>query len=117
MSTDWHVHCVDCNDTHTFDDANHMDTTMAALCKHAAAIAALAPLLAECSTVTLAVEYHGRIDAAWFAKHLGHRLVPISEYGHLMTQCAEYVDCPCGSTARCRLDHGHDGEHDPRAKR
>lgn len=117
MSTDWNVHCVDCEETHTFNDANHMDETMAALCKHAAAIAALAPLLAECRTVLLAVEGYGAIDAAWFVKHLGHRLVPISEYGYLLTQCTEYVACACGSMQRCRLDRDHNGDHDPKAKR
>ena len=111
MSTDWNVHCLDCKETHTFDDANHMDTTMSALCKHAQAIAALAPLLLSCGTVILEVEHHGRIDAAWFAKHLGHRLVPISEYGDILGQCAEYITCSCGSVRRCTLGHGHEGEH------
>lgn len=117
MSTDWNVHCLDCNETHGFDDANHMDDTMASLCKHAAAIAALAPLLAAAGAVRLEVEYHGRIDAAWFARHLGHRLVPISEYGDVLGQCAEYVACECGNTRRCKLEYGHAGEHDPKAAR
>ena len=38
MSTDWHVHCLDCHNTLRFYDANHMENVMKALCEHAAAI-------------------------------------------------------------------------------
>jgi hypothetical protein len=110
MSTDWNVHCVDCKDTHTFDDANHQDTLMALLCKHADAIATIAPLLAADGCIEFRTMW-GRIDPAWFAQHKGHKLVPISEYGDLLTQCAEYVTCSCGSTRRCALDAGHEGGH------
>jgi hypothetical protein len=110
MSTDWNVHCVDCNDTHGFNDANHEDKLMATLCKHADAIAALAPLLAE-GSVTLHT-YWGDVDPRWFAQHKGHKLVPISEYGDLLTQCIEYVTCTCGSMRRCTLDAGHKVDHD-----
>ena len=106
MSTDWNVHCVDCNDTHGFDDANHQDELMAMLCKHADAIAALAPLLTDHMDIELRT-YWGRINPSWFAQHKGHKLVPISEYGYLLTQCVEYVKCACGSMQRCTLDAGH----------
>jgi len=115
MSTDWHVHCRDCKETFTFNDANRMSEVMASLCKHAAAIAALAPLLREQpNDLMFAVGYsgnYGSIDPAWFAKHLGHRLVPISEYGDLLDQCTEYVDCVCGSRRRCTRDFEHEGDH------
>jgi hypothetical protein len=117
VSTDWNVHCLDCKSTHKFDDANHMDDVMASLCTHAAAIAALAPLLAESRHVQLVVEHHGGVDAAWFVTHLGHRLVPISEYGDILGQCAEYVVCGCGSSSRCTRAYGHDGDHNPKAAR
>lgn len=117
MSTDWNVHCLDCKDTHTFSDANHMDHVMAALCKHATAIAALAPLLLESDYIRLEVSGYGAIDAAWFAKHLFHRLVPISEYGDIPGQCAEYVTCTCGCSRRCTRDFGHDGAHTAEARR
>jgi hypothetical protein len=103
--------------THAFDDANHMDELMAVLCKHAGAIAALAPMMSELrerhvlGDVYFAVAHHGEIDTAWFAAHLGHRLVPISEYGHLLNQCTEYVTCMCGERHRCTKDYGHEGDH------
>jgi len=87
MSTDWNVHCVDCKSTHVFNDANHQDTLMALLCKHADAIADLAPLLREGAGQDIAIKtYWGDVDADWFARHRGHKLVPISEYGDLLAQ-------------------------------
>lgn len=115
MSTDWNVHCMDCNETHTFDDANHRDVEMAALCKHAAAIAALVPLMEDVTSrgvdLDLGLYGYGRIEPRWFAKHLGHRLVPRSEYGDFMDQCSEYIECVCGNRKRCTLTPNHDGDH------
>lgn len=113
MSTDWNVHCLDCKATLRFDDANHDDKVMAALCKHAGAIAALAPLIGELGPLDVALEvpHRGAIDPGWFAAHLGHRLVPISEYGHILDQCAEYVACVCGGLRRCVLAFGHERPH------
>jgi hypothetical protein len=112
MSTDWNVHCIDCNETYTFHDANWCDVDMAVVCKYAAAIAALAPLVSETNQINIELTTsYGRIDPEWFVKHSGHRLVPIREYGHFMTQCPDYVDCTCGSRNRCTKDVGHDGDH------
>jgi len=114
MSTDWNVHCLDCKSTHTFDDANHQVEAMAVLCKYASAIASLAPLVRENPNVLeLRLGHYGEIDVFWFADHHTHRLIPINEYGAILGQCVEYVDCGCGSRRRCTLDHGHDGAHDP----
>lgn len=110
MSTDWNIKCLDCGDVHGFDDANHQDELMAHLCKHADAIANLAPLLADDHSVEFRT-YYGSIDAAWFVKHRGHKLWPVSEYGDLLGQCAEYVKCTCGSMKRCTRDAGHAGSH------
>lgn len=109
MSTDWNVKCLDCDDVCTFDDANHQDVLMSMLCKHAEAIAALAPLLAS-ACIELRTDY-GPIDATWFARHVGHRLRPISEYGDLLGQCAEHLPCQCGVLQRCILDAEHGGDH------
>lgn len=112
MSTDWNVHCVDCNSTSRFQDANHQDELMAHLCKHAAAIAGLADLQKDAGSTNVELRtYYGLVDVSWFLEHRGHRLVPISEYGDLLTQCIEYVRCVCGSMRRCTRDSGHDGEH------
>lgn len=114
MSCDWHVHCVDCNETHRFDDANHRDDLMRLLIKHADAIAAVAPLLAdpEARERLEFKTYYGSIDADWFAKHRGHQLRAIDEYGRLDTQCHGYFRCGnCDHDHACRLDRGHEGDH------
>ena len=118
MSTDWYVHCLDCKQTHSFTESNHLDRTMAALCEHAAAIAALQPLFKMGFDIELNIPgTYTVIDVDWFAEHAGHRLVPINEYGALLDQCVEYVRCSCGNARRCERERGHDGEHDPTARR
>jgi len=52
---------------------------MVSIIESAEAIAALVPLL-ETERVELKTRY-GYIDPKWFKKHLGHELVPRSEYG------------------------------------
>lgn len=117
MSEDWNIHCLDCESTHTFDDANHRDAEMAELCKHASAIAAIAPTISalDCLGMELRTRF-GRINTSWFSEHAGHRLVPINEYGALLGQCPEYVECTCGSHQRCTLAADHDGVHELRAR-
>ena len=110
MSTDWNVHCVDCNVTHTFSDANHQDGLMMKICQHADEIASLAELVDDGSDIELRTHW-GRIDPRWFRTHMGHNLMPISEYGDLLDQCCEYVTCTCGSSRRCTNEVGHDGDH------
>lgn len=116
MSTDWHVHCLDCGDTHRFDDANHRENLMALFCKHAAAIGGLAPLIAEAGVddVQLKAGYgYGTIDAGWFAKHATHRLAPIDEYGRLTGKCIhDATRGACTVAHRCKLDHDHTGDHE-----
>lgn len=119
MSCDWHIKCLDCDDSHYFVDANHMDLEMAAVVRHAPLIAALLPLAEDvnqcpcgCLVLRLGDERH-TLDIHWFAKHAGHRLTPINEYGHLLEQCTTYVKCGCGSNRRCALAVGHAPPCDP----
>lgn len=77
MSTDWHVHCKDCNSNHPFNDANHQDGLMHGLVRHKRLIASLLPLLTD-KDITSDVEfktYYGHIDVHWFAEHVEHNLV------------------------------------------
>lgn len=114
MSTDWNIRCVDCNVVHKFDDANHQDDLMVILIKHRDAIAALAPLLTECRDIEFRV-YYGGIDAAWFAAHAGHKLIPHDEYGRDLDQCRDRVDCAsCGANHHCTLPYEHEGPHEHR---
>lgn len=81
MSCDWDILCRTCDSRHGFSDANHCDDVMRHLIRHREAIAALAPLLRDAPESVEFKLYYGSIDAAWFAKHTGHDLVPIDEYG------------------------------------
>jgi hypothetical protein len=109
VSTDWNIRCVDCGDTHHFNDANHQNRLMLDILSHQEAIAAIAPLL-RTGDVELET-FYGNIDAAWFAKHLGHNLLPIDEYGRLLDQCHECAKCSCGFEHPCTLPAKHEGEH------
>lgn len=118
MSTDWNVYCVDCKDEHRFDDANHQDALMLYICNNAEAIAALDDLVQLDSSIELKT-YYGRIDTSWFRKHLGHQLLPRSEYGDLLGSCPLYVTCQhCNYTAaKCSLTVNHDGPCAPKNPR
>lgn len=115
MSTDWNVHCLDCKSTHTFDDANHQLDLMLALCRHAEAIAGLAELVADIGTDIELKTYWGAVDPGWFRFHLGHQLLPISEYGDVYGHCTERVRCcdkpTCHTYSKCTQLAGHIGDH------
>lgn len=82
MSCDWNILCLDCKDTHTFNDANHEIELMQILIKHASAIAMLAPLFKDVYWPKIEFKtLYGEIDPDWFAYHKGHNLIPIDEYG------------------------------------
>lgn len=87
MSCDWNIYCRTCNATHDFLDANHKEDLMWHLIRHASSIAALAPLMeGDLFNGNLELRtFYGRIDSRWFRDHLGHDLVPISEYGDFGT--------------------------------
>jgi hypothetical protein len=114
VSCDWDVWCVDCDEAVTrFCDANHREELMAALVRHAPAIAALAPLVndADAYSIDLTTSW-GRIDPASFAAHAGHKLKPRDEYGRWLDQCHGYVKCAderCGHQRQCSLKLGHEG--------
>ena len=115
MSTDWNVHCLDCNDTHNFSDANHSVPLMRSLIRHAAALGGLAPIRKDLSYWDLEVRtHHGPIDLEWFQKHAAHRLVPINEYGGFDDECGERFDCSAHREHTCHLPKGHEGAHDGR---
>jgi len=118
VSTDWNIRCVDCNVVCRFNDANHQDGFMRKLIKHRDAIAALAPLLAEASRDDLSLHtYWGDVDAAFFAAHAGHKLVPHNEYGDDDDQCPHWAKCDaCGNHESCTLVDGHEGPHQHRAE-
>lgn len=113
MSEDWNIYCRDCRDTHYFSDANHQVELMRGLIKHSDVIAGLQPLMADHGEyITFSAGHYGHIDVGWFAKHRGHALVAVSEYGKVDMECNEYVRCgDCGRSMCCRLEKGHVGEH------
>ena len=117
MSTYWHIRCVDCKNTHTFDCANHEEKLMLMLCRNAESIAALDDMMRdpESCDVKLRTNY-GEVDTAWFRSHLGHQLLPIDEYGHVLGQCLERVVCECGASHACDLSLNHEGPHEKAKK-
>lgn len=75
-----------------FNDANRREKLMALLIRYKHEIAALAPLLRHADGWSInfnAGQYEGPIDATWFAKHANHNLVPMSEYGEVLTVACE----------------------------
>jgi hypothetical protein len=83
MSCDWHIYCRTCDKSHDFLDANHRQDVMHVLIDHAAAIAALVPLFKDNRSWDVELKvYYGSIDPSFFEEHLGHDLVPRSEYGN-----------------------------------
>jgi hypothetical protein len=115
VSTDWNIRCLDCKDTFTFRDANHLTAEMWTLIKHADAIAGLAPLFCEWGSgvgLEFCLSSYGAIDPAWFAQHRGHKLEPISEYGYLDSECRGWVTCSeCSHHRNCTLERDHEGPH------
>jgi hypothetical protein len=92
MSCDWDIYCRTCGDNHGFNDANHRENLMWLLISHAKEIASLASLEADPSSACLEIKcLYGRVSPEWFKNHLGHDLVPRSEYGDFGTQ---EVKCP-----------------------
>lgn len=81
MSEDWEIYCRTCDDTHGFDDANHREDLMWFLIAHAKEIAAVDPVVNGGEGIELKC-FYGCLRPEWFAKHLGHDLVPRSEYGY-----------------------------------
>jgi hypothetical protein len=111
MSCNWDIKCVDCNERHHFHDMNHEERVMLALIRHAGAIAALDALASDPEAkVELVIAWRGwRVDTAFFKKHQGHHLRPIDEYGRLLGDCTERVECPsCGAVHPCKLPEGHE---------
>jgi hypothetical protein len=111
--------CRKCRDKYARENFDRLQTwrknyeeEMFAIIRHASAIAGLATLL-EVTNVQLQLGYHnGSIDAVWFAKHLGHDLIPRDEYGRCADRCGEYVRCAhCVANHRCALPLGHADEH------
>ncbi len=95
MSCDWNVYCLNCREKHFFEDANHQDKLMWLLVRAAKEIAGLKELC-ENGDVRIETSFGG-VDAEWFAKHAGHRLCPISEYGDLQL---EQPCTLCGKASR-----------------
>lgn len=115
MSCSYHIKCLDCDDELRFDNTNHKDDEMRVLIANAGLVADLAPVVRALggwpAALTLGQNY-GEIDTEWFAKHRGHRMQPIDEYGQLDDQCHERVQCAsCVSQYPCWLKVGHVGAH------
>lgn len=109
MSCYWHIQCVTCNETLVFDNANHAERSMSEIIAHADVLARI-PFGGDIHVRFDCLD--GYIDTGWFAVHEGHKLIPIDEYGRLLTQCHGDVICKCcGARSACKGERGHEGEH------
>ncbi len=122
MSCDWNVHCVTCRDTEgVIYDANHAEPDIWELIRVAPALAAIGVASDELAPLSSTLERLLRLErdgvafrnlAQWFARHQGHELVPIDEYGRTSTDCGEWGVCDgCDHTGHCRLPRKHEGPH------
>lgn len=116
MSCKWDIICVDCDETHGFQDMNHKEELMLAIVRHADAIAAFHEVMIDREmdyNIGLATKYPERqIYTDFFKKHQGHRLRPVDEYGRLSGDCSERIACPsCGAHHLCKLPDGHVEQH------
>lgn len=123
MSCDYDVYCVDCDSHHEFYDANHEDKLMLEVIKHRDAFAALAPVFEAFAKSKLYSELRFSLQGdryavspQWFAKHAGHTLEVIDEYGRLLKNCYKFVQCKeCPAQHNCLLLRDHEGPCSPRA--
>lgn len=113
MSTNYQVWCRTCDIGHySLHDGGALDCR--ATIRHAATIAAFDDVVcdrdADFEITNFAI---GRIDTAWFKRHLGHDLTVRAEYGDFDDECNEQLTCgTCKHRyARCRRKAGHDGDH------
>ena len=126
MSTHWDVYCIDCDDSHGFDDMNHRDNLMQSVARNGPAFKKAAeillPAFADLDTYArpnVQVEdsgYGKSLSLEWFAKHGDHHLVARNEYGQCLDECGAYFDCKmCDHPhqLRCRRPVKHEGDHAP----
>lgn len=80
MSTSWMIHCTDCDTNLTVAEPRPSKGDLAAMVRHAGALANLAPLFRE--TEYLEMKDLGQyIEPKDFEAHRGHKLVLQNEYG------------------------------------
>lgn len=114
MSCDFDVFCLDCNANLGLQDWNRRSNEVQALIANAPAIAALAPLARSGFTLE---HFDRNVPIEFFAKHLGHRLLPRDEYGGFLDECGAQFAClgACGNHwLTCRLVRDHEGQHLPK---
>jgi hypothetical protein len=85
MSCDWDIYCRTCEDNHGFSDANFQEDLMWLLIANYKEIAALDSLINNGVAEVQLKCFYGYIRPEWFVKHLGHELIPQSEYGDFGT--------------------------------
>lgn len=113
MSCDYDFFCVDCEEHCGLGDLNHAGEQLTEVLRHRDALAGLAAALGPLnSDRELMQSYHVARMAKFFAGHVGHRVRVRDEYGGFFDDCCEHVACgECGSSYRCVLKQGHDGQH------
>lgn len=113
MSTDWDVHCLDCDVQCGIENGRCVEMVALARPESAVAIGALARLRGEVD-VELKCDWKW-VDVAWFETHATHRLIARNEYGECFDECAAYFRCDaCGHQKKCHRPENHTGDHGER---
>jgi hypothetical protein len=116
VSTDWDVWCADCHEEVTALQDNRSVALCRTLILAAPALAILGQSEAWPALRKEDFElscFRGRVDPSAFAKHAGHHLVTMSEYGEIDGRCSRHVRVYWTEQdwdfAYCMADPGHSG--------
>lgn len=116
MSCDWDVRCIDCNECAGIDNANHEEGLMRVLIARSNSLADLATIENDEGIYLLELRINSYyVDLGFFAKHRGHHLRPVDEYGLFDTPCPATFHCAvCNTDFKCeerehdsKFNHGH----------
>jgi hypothetical protein len=110
MSTDWDVHCLDCDDSLGLDGTKN---SVLVLIGDAPSLVELYETISSLPDLDIETRVYGRqIALSWFGKHGKHRLIAKDEYGHLDDECGARFKCGhCDVDSYCKRARGHGGEH------
>jgi hypothetical protein len=109
MGTSWDIRCIDCGEdadvTANYDPIRIYE--IQAIIEHAAAFAGMGAVDSDFEVKRVGVY----VPFVWLAKHAGHRLRPVSEYGEVDGTCAKDYHCEhCSSRlGQCDKDVDHEG--------
>lgn len=114
MSNYWNLACRTCDENHdlSWNNAGEQIQSLIALLPE---LVKVEPVMRILDENHWRFEVQFPFDLAWFAaKHQGHDLIAVDEYGRYFDACGQYFLCPCcGHATHCKLPLAHEGDHAP----